>query len=176
MMLSKINVSPRNMATLQRLPLLRARSGAARSSAPAAIPAVAAVYSPPMLAMCAAAVTNTPRRSAAPMRRAVSGASRPTPRGWPMLMNTTTSAASAARSGASSIGRPALSAPWPGSISSVAESGVTNQPRQIPTASTSSNATVVTATTGRSTWRITGSSKRLTRPRTPITESPMRTR
>ena len=176
MMLSKTSVSPRKIATLKRLAALRARSGAVRRSAPAASPAVAAVYSPPMFATSAPAVTSVPQRAAAPMRCNESSPSLFIGRGLRMLISTTTKAASAARSAISSIGSPASSAPRPGSISSVDESGVANQPRQIPTASTSRNATVVITVTGRSTWRDTGRENRLTRPCTPIAESTMQAR
>ena len=176
MMLSKTSVRPKKIATLQRLAWLRARSGAVRSSAPAASPAVAAVYSPPTLARNAPPDTATPSRIAAPALRGESAPSRLPPRDSLALISTTTSAASAARSATSSIGSPALSAPRPGSIRSVDESGVANQPRQMPTASTSRNATVVITITGSRTWRETGREKRLTRPCTPITESPMQAR
>ena len=176
MMLSKITVSPRKIATLQRLAWLRARSGAARSSAPAASPAVAAVYSPPMFASSAPVPTVIPIRIAAPALRAESSPSRLPSRDFPALISTTTSAASAARSATSSMGSPASRAPRPGSISSVDESGVANQPRQMPTASTRRKATVVTTVTGNSTCRDTGRENRLTRPCTPIADSPMTAR
>ena len=171
-----MTVSTRKIARLRRAERWLASSGAVSTRAPTPMPADTAVYSPPTWAPAMRAIVTPMAPTALMTTRGERGADEARSCFDARLISTQTSDDSAAKSTISSTGSPVPSAPCPGSMSTVEVSGVPNQPRQIPIASTVRKITVVHATVGARTSRRTGRENRCTSPRMPNNETAMTAR